>query len=74
MGHGARAVDSSPAGRQARHLSLHFTSPGFAPVSRAPLKDTGLGIGIDFGATRLVQMAGGLSVVGAPVVYACRLG
>jgi class 3 adenylate cyclase len=38
------------------------------------LKDTGLGIGIDFGTTRLVQMAGGLSVVGPAVVYACRMG
>ena len=38
------------------------------------LKDTGLGVGIDYGATRLVQMAGGLSVVGPPVVYACRMG
>jgi class 3 adenylate cyclase len=35
--------------------------------------DVGLGIGIDFGPVRLVQVAGGLTVVGAPVVYACRL-
>jgi class 3 adenylate cyclase len=38
------------------------------------LKDTGLGVGVDYGAARLVQMAGGLSVVGPPVVYACRMG
>lgn len=38
------------------------------------LKDTGLGVGIDFGSTHLVQMAGGLTLVGVPVVYACRLG
>jgi len=38
------------------------------------LKDTGLGIGIDYGTVQLVQMAGGLSVVGPPVVYACRMG
>jgi class 3 adenylate cyclase len=37
------------------------------------LTDVGLGIGIDFGSVHLVQMAGGLTVVGAPVVYACRL-
>jgi class 3 adenylate cyclase len=37
------------------------------------LKDVGLGIGIDFGSVHLVQIAGGLTVVGAPVVYACRL-
>lgn len=38
------------------------------------LKDVGLGIGIDFGETHLVQVLGGLTVVGAPVVYACRMG
>lgn len=37
------------------------------------LTDVGLGIGIDYGKTQLVHMAGGLTVVGAPVVYACRL-
>jgi hypothetical protein len=38
------------------------------------LTDVGLGIGIDYGKTHLLQMAGGLTVVGVPVVYACRLG
>lgn len=38
------------------------------------LKEVGLGIGIDYGPTHLVQVAGGLTVVGSPVVYACRLG
>jgi len=37
------------------------------------LEDVGLGIGLDYGAVHLVQMAGGLTVVGVPVVYACRL-
>jgi class 3 adenylate cyclase len=37
------------------------------------LTGIGLGIGIDFGSVHMVQMAGGLTVVGAPVVYACRL-
>ena len=37
------------------------------------LTDTGLGIGIDSGTIQLVQMAGSLTVVGEPVVYACRL-
>lgn len=37
------------------------------------LTGTGLGIGLDYGTVHLVQMAGGLTVVGAPVVYACRL-
>jgi len=38
------------------------------------LKGVGLGIGIDYGPAHLVQMAGGLTIVGAPVVYACRMG
>ncbi len=37
------------------------------------LTEIGLGIGIDFGQVRLVQLGGGLTVVGEPVVYACRL-
>ncbi len=38
------------------------------------LNNVGLGIGIDYGPTHLVKMAGGLTVVGVPVVYACRMG
>ena len=38
------------------------------------LQDTGLGIGIDYGKLHLVQVSGALTVVGPPVVYACRLG
>ena len=37
------------------------------------LKDVGLGIGVDYGTVHLVQVADGLTVVGEPVVYACRL-
>jgi len=37
------------------------------------LTDIGLGVGIDYGNVHLVQVAGGLTVVGGPVVYACRL-
>ena len=37
------------------------------------LTEVGLGIGIDYGPSHLVKMAGGLTVVGAPVVYACRM-
>lgn len=36
--------------------------------------DAGLGIGLDFGDVQLLRMAEGLTVVGEPVVYACRLG
>jgi class 3 adenylate cyclase len=41
---------------------------------RSVLKDVGLGIGVDYGDCHLVQVAGSLTIVGAPVVYACRLG
>jgi class 3 adenylate cyclase len=38
------------------------------------LGDIGLGIGIDYGDCHIVQVAGDLTIVGVPVVYACRLG
>ena len=37
------------------------------------LKDVGLGIGIDYGDTYLVNVQDWLTVIGTPVVYACRL-
>jgi class 3 adenylate cyclase len=37
------------------------------------LKDVGLGIGIDYGNTHLVNIQDWLTVIGTPVVYACRL-
>lgn len=38
------------------------------------LKDIGLGIGIDYGEVQVVQIGGDFTVVGTPVVYACRMG
>lgn len=38
------------------------------------LRDVGIGIGIDYGDVHFVQMAGNLTIVGQPVVYACRMG
>jgi class 3 adenylate cyclase len=38
------------------------------------IKDVGLGIGIDFGEATLVNSGNELTVVGVPVVYACRMG
>ena len=38
----------------------------------AILKDTGLGIGIDKGLSNLVIMNNSFTVIGPPVVYACR--
>lgn len=36
-------------------------------------KETGLGIGIDYGTINLQQIGGELVIVGTPVVYACRM-
>jgi class 3 adenylate cyclase len=38
------------------------------------LKETGLGIGVDYGTVQLVRIRDQLTVVGTPVVYACRMG
>jgi class 3 adenylate cyclase len=38
------------------------------------LKDVGLGIGIDYRMSHLVRQWDSLTIVGKPVVYACRLG
>jgi class 3 adenylate cyclase len=37
------------------------------------LLDIGLGIGIDYGYAHLVNIQDGLTVIGTPVVYACRM-
>ena len=50
-----------------RHYKASRTS--FSSV----LADIGLGIGIDYGGTHLLHISGGLTVVGVPVVYACRI-
>jgi class 3 adenylate cyclase len=38
------------------------------------LMNVGLGIGIDYGQIKIVQLGQDFTIVGAPVVYACRLG
>jgi len=38
------------------------------------LLDIGLGIGVDFGDVKFVRIGNEITVVGTPVVYACRLG
>jgi hypothetical protein len=53
----------------------HLAFDGLYKASRdsfSPVLKTGLGIGIDFGEVHLVEVAGELTVVGEPVVYACR--
>ena len=54
-----------------RRFDMHYRRcrEYFSPV----LLDTGLGIGIDFGRVKLARVRDGLTAIGTPVVYACRL-
>lgn len=56
------------------HASFQQHYQQFRRSFTSVLTDTGLGIGLDYGPVHMVQIAGGITVVGAPVVYACRLG
>lgn len=51
----------------ADHYKAHRSS------FKSILLDTGLGIGIDYGATQMIELGGEFTVVGEPVVYACRM-
>ncbi len=55
------------------HKIFHKRYKEFRSSFTSILNNIGLGIGIDYGIAHMVQMAGGLTVVGIPVVYACRL-
>jgi class 3 adenylate cyclase len=55
------------------HATFQAKYKEFRSSFKSILTDVGLGIGIDHGPAHLVQIAGGLTVVGAPVVYACRM-
>ena len=66
---GLLAIDSA--------LKCHAFFAEYYKASRhwftSVLENTGLGIGIDFGTTYLVKIQGALTLVGRPVVYACRM-
>lgn len=49
----------------------HYSA--FRSSFNSVLLDVGLGIGMDWGTVTLVDMVGGPTVVGVPVVYACRM-
>ena len=55
------------------HAAFTSTYHAHRTSFNSVLNDVGLGIGIDFGPVHVVQVAGGVTVVGPPVVYACRL-
>lgn len=54
-----------------KHFSKHYENnrASFNSI----LLDVGLGIGIDYGSTHMIQVQSGITVIGTPVVYACRL-
>ena len=72
------------SGEDAGFLALKAASECHACFQRQYLKhrncftvlmsDVGLGVGIDFGDVSFVQILGAPTVVGKPVVYACRMG
>jgi class 3 adenylate cyclase len=62
------------AAADACHSTFERHYRGHRGSFQSVLKDVGLGIGIDYGECHLVRVAGTLTIVGAPVVYACRLG
>jgi class 3 adenylate cyclase len=47
--------------------------PAMGSADQRSDRRTGLGIGLDFGTVQLVNVGTELTIVGAPVVYACRL-
>jgi class 3 adenylate cyclase len=56
------------------HIAFELHYKANRRVFNSILKDTGLGIGIDYGDVQLTRIGDALTVVGSPVVYACRLG
>jgi len=52
-------------------FSMHYQANRRCFISI--LTDVGLGIGIDYGKSHLVNIQDGITVIGSPVVYACRM-
>ena len=55
------------------HLAFSEIYRSHLPSFSTVLRDIGLGIGIDYGEVQLMRSTDGLTVIGRPVVYACRL-
>lgn len=56
------------------HAEFGRVFDAYQGIFRCRPADRGLGIGIDYGPASLISDLGTLTMVGAPVVYACRLG
>jgi class 3 adenylate cyclase len=52
-------------------FSMHYNENMY--IFNSVLLETGLGIGLDFGKVQIVDIGSEITVVGAPVVYACRM-
>ena len=59
------------AAKRVHHLfAEHYQNS--RPTFDLVLRDTGLGIGIDYGDVNIIRLSDGLTAVGRPVVFACR--
>lgn len=67
---GYNAIATAREAQTAFSIIYHASRTSFKTI----LNDVGLGIGIDYGQVHIIPIAGGLTAVGEPVVYACRLG
>ena len=59
------------AARKAHHLFAEHYQNSRSTFDLV-LRDTGLGIGIDYGDVNIIRLSDGLTAVGRPVVFACR--
>ncbi len=66
---GLLAIDSAIKCHE--FFAEHYKASRHSFISK--LENIGLGIGIDFGTTYMVKIQGALTLVGSPVVYACRM-
>lgn len=55
------------------HVAFEKQYHEFRNIFSSVLIDVGLGIGIDFGVARLARMSNSYTIIGTPVVYACRM-
>lgn len=55
------------------HVAFNEIYKAHRSCFMAVLKDAGLGIGVDYGDVQIVEIGGEFTVVGTPVVYACRM-
>lgn len=70
---GKQAIIRALKAAEECHLAFTEHYNGSRECFNVFIKDVGLGIGIDYGEVTLVNTSSELTVVGIPVVYACRM-